>query len=61
MPDQNDHLIVAITEPPQNPPSALRMGFPAPGVEYPFSVGDIAYATARRQERRSSGPGARRP
>ncbi|WP_445277425.1 hypothetical protein [Streptomyces sp. DSM 41033] len=47
MPEQNDHLTVAITEPPQNPP-ALCMGFPAPGVEYPFSVGDIAYATARR-------------
>ncbi|MGW4629733.1 hypothetical protein [Streptomyces rubiginosohelvolus] len=47
MPDQNDHLITAITEPPPTPP-ALRMDFPAPGVEYPFSVGDIAYATARR-------------
>ncbi|WP_331728763.1 hypothetical protein [Streptomyces anulatus] len=48
MPDQNDHLIVTTTEPPQNPPRTLRTAFPAPGVEYPFSVGDIAYATARR-------------
>ncbi|MFG2504615.1 hypothetical protein ACGFOW_03815 [Streptomyces rubiginosohelvolus] len=24
------------------------MSFPAPGVEYPFNIGDIAYATARR-------------
>lgn len=48
MPDQNDHLITAIAGPPQNPPTTLRMDFPAPGVEYPFSVGDIAYATARR-------------
>lgn len=47
MPEQNDHLIAAIAGPPPAPP-ALRMGFPAPGVEYPFSVGDIAYATARR-------------
>ncbi|XUZ26874.1 hypothetical protein ACQVDT_18765 [Streptomyces sp. RMIT01] len=48
MPDQNDHLLTAITEPPQNPPTTLRMGFPAPGTEYPFIIGDIAYATARR-------------
>ncbi|WP_327436632.1 MULTISPECIES: hypothetical protein [unclassified Streptomyces] len=47
MPEQTDHLIITITEPPQNPP-APRRAFPAPGTEYPFSVGDIAYATARR-------------
>ncbi|MEU5373804.1 hypothetical protein ABZ362_33395 [Streptomyces sp. NPDC005951] len=48
MPDQNDHLINAVAGPPPAPPTTLRMGFPAPGTEYPFSVGDIAYATARR-------------
>ncbi|MFJ3973339.1 hypothetical protein ACIPYR_35030 [Streptomyces parvus] len=47
MPEQTDHLITAIPGPPPASP-ALRMDFPAPGVEYQFSVGDIAYATARR-------------
>ncbi len=48
MPEQTDHLIAAIPVPPPVPPRTLRMGYPEPGTEYPFSVGDIAYATARR-------------
>ncbi|MFG3142754.1 hypothetical protein ACGFZA_41940 [Streptomyces sp. NPDC048211] len=47
MTEQTDRLITAITEPPPVPPRTLRMGHPAPGVEYPFSISDIAYATAR--------------
>ncbi|MFE3519684.1 hypothetical protein [Streptomyces sp. NPDC059166] len=46
MPDQNDHLITAATEPPPAPPHRLRLHHPAPGIEYPFSISDIAHATA---------------
>ncbi|MFD5342248.1 hypothetical protein ACFWJY_00375 [Streptomyces anulatus] len=47
MTEQTDRLIIAITEPPQPPPRTPRTPYPAPGMEYPFSIGDIAYATAR--------------
>lgn len=43
---QNDLLIISSTQPPQTPPQAPRTAYPAPGMEYPFSIGDIAYATA---------------
>ncbi|MEV5259917.1 hypothetical protein AB0L02_17905 [Streptomyces anulatus] len=46
MPEQTDRLIIAITEPPPAPPFYPAPA-PAPGTEYPFSIGDIAYATAR--------------
>ncbi|MFD7747821.1 hypothetical protein ACFV2V_25130 [Streptomyces sp. NPDC059698] len=35
-----------MTTVPPVPPRKLRMGHPAPGVEYPFSISDIAHAAA---------------
>ncbi|MGW4254461.1 hypothetical protein [Streptomyces californicus] len=46
MPAQDDHLITAVTTVPPVPLRKLRMHSPAPGVEYPFSISDIAHATA---------------